>query len=621
MTIRNRFYLIIGLVVVAMLVMLALSRHNALTIIELEQEEKLLVEIEAGVLELRRNEKDFLARKELKFLDKFSSNLEAVITKVHDLVERLKESGIDATKSDHLANVLGTYGENFRALAQIQQKIGLHHNDGLYGSLREAVSGVETLVKEQGEYHLLSDMLMLRRNEKDFMLRDDLKYLDKFDKNVAKFEITLAATDIPPGVKNEITAKLGKYRGDFLALVEGYKRKGLDPQSGLLGQMRKTIHQSQELTEQMHQEITDAAERLIGEAKLWMLISGLLLTAALAGVLLLLSRAILNPVESLAHTMHCAADERDLTLRADAQGQCEIGTMARAFNSMMDEFQGLLVQVSGSSGKVGDASQHLAEVTESTMTGVQQQHVESDQVATAMNEMAATVREVASHAVTAAEASNNADEEADKGARVVAQSVAGIQQLADEVENTSTAIIELERESINIGTVLSVITGIAEQTNLLALNAAIEAARAGEQGRGFAVVADEVRTLAQRSQESTEEIKTIIERLQSKAQAAVQAMASGRNQAQISVDQAQQAGTSLTAISSAIGAIRDMNTHIATAAEEQSAVAEEINRSVVRIAEAAERSATGAEQTNRTSDDLAHLASELQTSVNEFCLG
>jgi methyl-accepting chemotaxis protein len=316
-----------------------------------------------------------------------------------------------------------------------------------------------------------------------------------------------------------------------------------------------------------------------------------------------------------------AAEERDISLRADVTGKCEIAHMARAFNGMMDEFQALLRQVMDSAASVAAASTELAKVTENTSGGVQRQRVESDQVATAMNEMAATVQEVARHAEQAAAASNDADGEASEGARVVAQSVSGIKRLAAEVERTAATITELEKESDNIGTVLSVITGIAEQTNLLALNAAIEAARAGEQGRGFAVVADEVRTLAQRSQQSTEEIKSIIDRLQGKAQAAVQAMQGGREQAQVSVEQAEKAGSSLSAIADAIVAIRDMNTQIASAAEEQSAVAEEINQSVVRIAQVAEESALGVDETTRTSGELAELAAQMQQRVSSFRIG
>jgi methyl-accepting chemotaxis protein len=227
---------------------------------------------------------------------------------------------------------------------------------------------------------------------------------------------------------------------------------------------------------------------------------------------------------------------------------------------------------------------------------------------------------VAHNAVQAAKASGMADSEAAKGRHVVNDAVGSIKQLADDIEDTSNTINALEVESKNIGTVLNVIQGIAEQTNLLALNAAIEAARAGESGRGFAVVADEVRSLAQRSQESTEEIKQIIDRLQSGARTAVDKMERGRNQANLTVEQAEQAGQALDAITNAIMSINDMNTQIASAAEEQSAVAEEINRNVVTIAKVADETAASAQQTTDTSGELAALAMELHELISEFHL-
>lgn len=618
MTIKQRFYLLISLVLLAMLIMLGMNRYNAAKIVELEQEDVAVKQVEAGMLMLRRNEKDFLARKELKYLDEFNAHHESLLKTVQELNDHLGFSGIDNAKTQALANVLGTYGDQFRALVKIQREIGLNEKDGLYGSLREAVHGVESVVDKVGEYHLLSDMLMLRRNEKDFMLRDNLKYLDKFTANLARFEATLNASRLNAAMKQEVAAKLVRYRTDFLALVEGYKRKGLSPNEGLQGSMRNTIHQSEQIIDQLHSTLGTEINAHILRTNRLMLSAGVLLTALLAGILLWLSRAILNPVDVFALVMKRAAAERDLTLRAATDGKSEISAMAHAYNGMMDAFHRLLSQVMESSTHLATAADQLKNVTAVAMEGVERQRSESEQVATAMNEMTATVRDVARNAVNAAEASNRADEETRKGHSVVMQSVAGIRCLAEEVDRTASTIHELEIESDNIGTVLSVITDIAEQTNLLALNAAIEAARAGEQGRGFAVVADEVRTLAQRSRESTEEIKTIIERLQARAQAAVKVMDTGREQARASVVQAEDASTSLKVIAEAITTIRDMNTQIASAAEEQSVVAEEINRSVSRIAEIADDSASGADQTRQTGLQLAGLADELQQRVSAF---
>jgi methyl-accepting chemotaxis protein len=257
-------------------------------------------------------------------------------------------------------------------------------------------------------------------------------------------------------------------------------------------------------------------------------------------------------------------------------------------------------------------------VMEETKRDTLQQQSETSQVVTAMNEMTATVQEVARHATEAAAAASNADHASVDGKKVVLSTMNAIEALSSEVHSAANVISQLEKDSENIGTVLDVIKGIAEQTNLLALNAAIEAARAGEQGRGFAVVADEVRTLASRTQQSTQEIQTMIENLQVGAQSAVKVMDESRAKAEDSVSQAAKAGGSLEEITHSVSQINDMNTQIATAAEEQSAVAEEINRNIVNISEIVDRTADGANQTSIASEELASLAAQLQQLVNQF---
>ncbi|MCG7931299.1 MAG: methyl-accepting chemotaxis protein [Candidatus Thiodiazotropha lotti] len=385
--------------------------------------------------------------------------------------------------------------------------------------------------------------------------------------------------------------------------------------------MRSTVHQTDELIAQLDGEINATVSSRIKQGNIVTLGASTLLLVVLIGVMFWLSGYIRRPIQQFSSVFTQAAQEHDLTLRTDIGGESEIGNMAKSFNRMMDEFLTLLQKVNDSTQAVATASSQVKQVTSATAKGVQQQQIESDQVSTAMNEMAATVQEVARNAMQAAETSTEADQEAGSGAAVVAQSVNGVQSLADKIESVAVTIKDLEVESGNIGTVLSVINGIAEQTNLLALNAAIEAARAGEQGRGFAVVADEVRTLAKRSQSATEEIKTIIERLQNKSQQAVSAMDAGRGQVHISVEQSTQGGASLQSISGSVSHIRDMNTQIATASEEQSAVAEEINQSIVRIAQIAQQSAAGAEQMTETSSELAGLTEQLQTDIAQFKLG
>ncbi|WP_409567039.1 methyl-accepting chemotaxis protein [Pseudomonas sp.] len=241
-------------------------------------------------------------------------------------------------------------------------------------------------------------------------------------------------------------------------------------------------------------------------------------------------------------------------------------------------------------------------------------------VASAMNEMSATVQEVARHASQTAAASSDADDQSKAGVTLATEALDGIDGLIREIEQAAQVIKQVETDTASIGMVLGVINGIAEQTNLLALNAAIEAARAGEQGRGFAVVADEVRTLASRTQKSTGDIQATIEQLQKGVRNAVQVMEGAQARAHAGSGCVAKAAQSLNGIAGEVGTIKDMNMQIATAAEEQSAVAEEINRNITTISDIADTTAADARQTSQISDELVHLAAELNRLVSQFRL-
>ena len=357
----------------------------------------------------------------------------------------------------------------------------------------------------------------------------------------------------------------------------------------------------------------------ISDARNLVLLIGAVALALGMAVALFIGRTITRPLRHAVTAMtDIAQGEGDLTRRLPVTGKDELARLAEAFNLFAEKVRQTVQQVAGSTAQLAAASEEMSQITEQTNQGVQQQQRETEQVATAINEMTATVQEVARHASEASGAARSADNEARGGQSVVDQSIAAINALASEVEQATQVIRDLEQNSESIGTVLDVIKGVAEQTNLLALNAAIEAARAGEQGRGFAVVADEVRSLASRTQESTEEIQGMIERLQVGARNAVQVMESSRERSQASVEQAAQAGGSLAAITRAVATISDMNLQIASAAEEQSSVAEEINRNVSNINDVVQQTAEGARQTHTSSNELARLAGELQQLVGQF---
>jgi len=308
----------------------------------------------------------------------------------------------------------------------------------------------------------------------------------------------------------------------------------------------------------------------------------------------------------------------DLTHNLVSLRRDELGQLQRSMQSMTQGLRELVGGISDGVTQIASAAEELSAVTEQTSAGVNNQKIETDQVATAMNEMAATVQEVARNAEEASEAAVAADQQAREGDKVVGEAIAQIERLAVEVGHSTEAMGELKRESDKIGSVLDVIKSVAQQTNLLALNAAIEAARAGEAGRGFAVVADEVRSLAQRTQKSTEEIEELIVGLQNGTQQVATIMDNSRTLTDSSVELTRRAGGSLESITRTVSAIQAMNQQIAAAAEQQSAVAEEINRSVLNVRDVSDQTSAASEETAASSVELARLGTHLQMLVGRF---
>ncbi|MEQ4258942.1 methyl-accepting chemotaxis protein [Pseudomonas syringae] len=330
-----------------------------------------------------------------------------------------------------------------------------------------------------------------------------------------------------------------------------------------------------------------------------------------------ITRQITTPLQETLEVVERVASG-DLSRNLNVDRKDELGKLQATIQRMTVSLRELVGGIRDGVTQIASAAEELSAVTEQTSAGVNSQKVETDQVATAMHEMTATVQEVARNAEEASEAAVTADRQARDGERVVNEAIAQIERLASAVGNSSEAMGALKQESDKIGSVLDVIKSVAEQTNLLALNAAIEAARAGEAGRGFAVVADEVRSLAQRTQKSTEEIEALIARLQSGTQQATTVMDSSRELSTSSVELTRRAGGSLESITKTVSAIQAMNQQIAAAAEEQSATAEEINRSIINVRDVSEQTSAASEETAASSVELARLGNHLQVLVSRF---
>ncbi|MGE8069224.1 methyl-accepting chemotaxis protein [Pseudomonas sp. NPDC089569] len=385
----------------------------------------------------------------------------------------------------------------------------------------------------------------------------------------------------------------------------------------LADEITGTLKELIELNKNNANLATEAGRRVFDQSRFWVGVMIGVTALITIGLALLLTRSIVVPLSQSVQVAEVVAGG-DLTGNIDITGKDEPARLLLALKSMQQSLRETIQRISDSSRQLASASEELSCVTEDATRGLHQQSLEIDQAATAVNQMTAAVEEVASNAVATSEASRESDRIARHGREQVQQTVVSIELLADDVTANAAQVEDLAQKVHGIGKVLDVIRSIAEQTNLLALNAAIEAARAGEAGRGFAVVADEVRALAHRTQQSTREIEQMISGIQQGTESAVSSMQHSNTRARSTLEVAKAAGAALEDIASAFTLINERNTVIASASEEQAAVAREVDRNLTNIRDLALQSSAGANQTSAASQELSRLAVDLNTMVTRF---
>ncbi|WP_022942650.1 methyl-accepting chemotaxis protein [Psychromonas hadalis] len=598
----------------AMLVLLNFSSSALKKDISLAQD---IGAIESGILQLRHYEKNFIAQKKLSDVDDFNAQDTKLENQLATIKKSLDAMGTPTNEVLTLISALGDYRQKFTSLVESQKRIGLTTRDGLYGALTKSVKQVERSIG-QSDFEMLSLTLQLRRYEKDFLMDFDRKHTRKFERIYKKLAAGVEGSSLSIGKKTAVNYSLPKYKKAFLDLAKEQKIFGYNAQSGLRKELfdsaTRVIQQQKSLVSKTDQAIEGYIKSISNVTYLLFAIA-LILSIVMGAVV---SRSIMSGILFIKNSIVKIAETNDLTIVVSTKNNDELAEMANAFNSMIENFHNLIISVQESASNVSRATGTLTANIHQANEGVQAQMQETDMVATAVTEMVATIEEIASNTTDAADKADQTNRHAAVGRQGVDATIEQIGILSDKLIESEEVVNLLAKDSETIGSVLDVIRGIADQTNLLALNAAIEAARAGEQGRGFAVVADEVRTLASRTQASTKEIENIISSLQSRTKNIVELMTDCRNEGQESAEQANKAGEMLEQINHDIVGIMDMTTAIATAIQEQSVVASEVNRHVVSIRDVAENSGETSQQNDAMSRELENQANKLIAEVSKF---
>ncbi|HEJ1745547.1 TPA: methyl-accepting chemotaxis protein [Pseudomonas aeruginosa] len=597
--------------------------------------------INRDVLEVRQAEKDFALHGEKSDAERLRQRLAATLERVG----RLKADG-DADQALGMAEVEQVLAAYLEAFGRFEQSIqgrqlawesaswslnGAANSldilqsslaeDGAYALRESQGHDGEPLLQQAAQVAQVNRLVLQGLDEARSRLearaadaqegppkslREALELAARLEQAITDDAYVSVVKDVLTNIRG-FADKLAEYRASQLQERQMYAAMG-----ERAGQVMARVDRSWEAQQQaMLHSLRTNSLLIVGAAVLALLVG----LGAAFGISLL----IVRPLRQAMGVAQRIA-EGDLAVRVDSERRDEVGQLMAAMRAMTGSLRGIVSQLQDGVGRIAGASEALSGVTTRTRLGIDSQRAETEQVATAMNQMAATVHEVAHNAEEAAGSAESADGKVSVGQEVVRQTLDRIERLAEAVRAATASVEALSADSQRIGSVLDVIKSVAEQTNLLALNAAIEAARAGDQGRGFAVVADEVRALARRTQQSTAEIETLIGALQNGTQQAVQRMQRSHQLVDQSVDDALQTEAALGNIATAVALIQQMNQQIAAASEQQSAVAEEINRSVTAIREVADQSAQAMQSTASSSEQLAELGRELQGMVRHFRL-
>lgn len=594
-----------------------------------------MAQFNTDLLKLRQHEQAFALRSDIKEADALRAGLQGLLERARALPAlswaeadlnaygQAFDQFVQAVQAKELALDMASWSVSSVANNLDVLQAGLA-DDGTYTLKQSQGQQGGEFLEQAGQVAQVSRLMLQAMDE----ARVRLEQSRKGGEAVAEGRIaqTVEAAGLVEQLKSAVTdAGYQSVLGEVAGHIASFSEK-LNEYTDLLGQERGIKDQLQARAEQVTTRVDQAyvAQEQAMQAELarnTVAIAAATALALLVGVLAawLITRAVVAPLKRvISRARRIAAGE--LGIEAEPPRADEVGQLLQAMQQMAEGLSGIVSGLQQGIDQLAGSAQALSAVTEQTNREVGSQKDETEQVATAMQQMTATVHDVARNAEQAAQAAQDADDKVESGQQVVRQSMQRIEQLAVAAETASSGIDSLSAEIHTIGDVLEVIKSVAEQTNLLALNAAIEAARAGEQGRGFAVVADEVRALARRTQQSTEEIERLVASLRGNAQQSVTQIRGSTELVRLAVADTLQTESALGSIAAAVSLIQQMNQQIAAAAEQQSSVAEEISRSVTQIRGSADQAALAMEDNARSSVELAQLGSDLKGMVGHFRL-
>ena len=428
-SIKTRLTINAVVIAVALSILFILMVSNSTTMNELADTSVDVERLNAQVLMLRRNEKDFLSRKDLKYVDKFSANSQKLQDNIAKIQLASKEIGFSDKELKVFRTQTQSYSNKFAELAKFQQLIGLHPKDGLYGELRAAVHDVEELLKQNESYRLLADMLQLRRAEKDFMLRRDTKYLDKFANGMNTFQTHLDSEGLDSSARQRIKSLLSVYKTKFEALVAAEVKIGLDANSGLLGELRNTIHQTETSLDKLSETLNNELKASIEQAMVTAIGVFVIAISSVMAVVFLTSRSILNPILAVRNAIAHIRSKNDLTWLVRSKGNDELVELANDVNSLVSDFKQLIFNVNAALETLDQAAEEMAENAKETLSGMEKQFQESDMVATSGAEMQATVSDINQNTQTATATANKTGELAENGSHEVSLTSENIHEL------------------------------------------------------------------------------------------------------------------------------------------------------------------------------------------------